>query len=114
MNCQCRKAALQLYLKPGHKIGRPAPLFVKIEQSRLEELKKQYGGNTTENTLNSGVNENLKTIEEAEQAVAVQGEKVRSLKAAKAEKSVIQDQVKILLSLKKAVEELRKKEAENH
>lgn len=102
-----RKPALQLYLKPGHKIGKPAPLFIKIEQSRLDELKKRYGGATQDNATNSNVS--AQSIDEAEKAVTAQGDKVRSLKAAKADKSIVQEQVKILLDLKKVVENLKNK-----
>jgi len=35
---------MSLLLQPGHKIGEPSPLFAKIEQSVIDELKKKYGG----------------------------------------------------------------------
>lgn len=31
-------------LAPGHRIGKPAPLFVKIEQQLVDELKQRFGG----------------------------------------------------------------------
>lgn len=31
-------------LPPGHKIGKPAPLFQKIENATIAELKKKYAG----------------------------------------------------------------------
>lgn len=31
-------------LPPGHKLGKPSPLFSKIEQAHVEELKKQFAG----------------------------------------------------------------------
>lgn len=104
-----RKPALQLYLKPGHKIGKPVPLFEKIEQSRLEELKKRYGGSQENSKQNTEQNLNIQSIEDAEKAVAAQGQKVRELKASKSEKVVIQKEVKTLLDLKKVLENLQKK-----
>lgn len=35
---------MALLLPPNHKIGTPSPLFVKIEQSKIDELKKKYSG----------------------------------------------------------------------
>lgn len=57
-----RKPALQLYLKPGHKIGKPVPLFEKIEQSRLEELKKRFGGSQENPKQTLEQNSNLQSI----------------------------------------------------
>lgn len=102
------KPALQLYMKEGHKIGKPAPLFDKIEQSRLDELKKRYGGQAKAKQT-SVQNINFQSIEDAEMAVAVQGNKVRSMKASKAEKSVVQDEVRVLLDLKKVLANLQNK-----
>lgn len=31
-------------LPSGHKIGKPAPLFTKIDLSQVEELKKKFAG----------------------------------------------------------------------
>lgn len=96
---------MQLYLKSGHKIGKPAPLFTKIEQQRLDELKKKYGGSqagSKDSTPSSATpTVALKTAKEAEAAVAAQGDVVRKLKASGAEKTDVQAQVNILLQLKK-------------
>lgn len=100
---------MQLYLQPGHKIGKPAPLFTKIEQDRLNELKKRYGGATQQNATSTPAN-TLQSVTDAEAAVAKQGDKVRSLKAAKAEKGIIQREVKILLALKTELENLKSKQ----
>lgn len=35
---------MNLFIPSGHKIGKPVPLFTKIEVAKLEELKKKYGG----------------------------------------------------------------------
>ncbi|KAL3997291.1 putative tRNA binding domain family protein [Acanthocheilonema viteae] len=32
------------FLKPGHKIGEPKPLFVKMEKSVIDNFKKKFGG----------------------------------------------------------------------
>lgn len=106
-----RKPALQLYLKSGHKIGKPAPLFAKIEQVRLDELKKRYGGSQSDNQKQQSktptADQTPKTVEEAEKSVAAQGDKVRALKASGAEKLIVQEQVKILLALKKQLADLQ-------
>lgn len=105
------KPALQIYLKPGHKIGKPAPLFVKIEQTRLDELKKRYGGsqsNTNETSKPAAASPTvLNSVQDAEQAIAAQGDKVRALKASGAEKPIVQEQVAILLALKKQLANLQ-------
>lgn len=66
---------MQLYLEPGHKIGKPAPLFTKIEQDRLNELKKRYGGAVQVVKATSSPANNIQSVADAEAAVAKQGEK---------------------------------------
>lgn len=104
-NLPRRKPALQLYLHPGHKIGKPAPLFTKIEQAGLDELKKKYGGNqqtdTTDSAKKPAATSALTSIKDAETAVAAQGDKVRALKASGAEKPIVTAEVGVLLALKK-------------
>lgn len=96
---------MQLYIKPGHKIGKPATLFVKIEQDRLTELKMQYGGSQFEaktkrpETQNHIGSTKILKKTELEAAIADQAEKVRKLKAS-VEKSVWQPELNKLLSLK--------------
>uniref|UniRef100_A0A0M3IYI7 Methionine--tRNA ligase, cytoplasmic n=1 Tax=Anisakis simplex TaxID=6269 RepID=A0A0M3IYI7_ANISI len=36
------------YLKIGHRIGKPEPLFAKMEKSLVEEFKRKFGGGGTE------------------------------------------------------------------
>lgn len=101
---------MSLLLKSGHKINKPTPLFTKIEQSRVDELKKKYGGSQDQRLARETKVEKSKffsTIEEAEKAVADQGEKVRKLKSSGVEKSIWQPEVNILLELKKQLEGLR-------
>lgn len=99
---------MRCYLKTGHKIGKPAPLFLKIEQQRLDELRSRYGGSQdSAQNGNSNAKETVfKSVQEAELAIKAQGDKIRDLKASKAEKSVIQPEVAILLSYKKQLEAL--------
>lgn len=97
-------------LPNGHKINKPAPLFTKIEQSVIDELKKKYGGVQQEKDSAKPKAEKSKlfnSVEEAEKAVTDQGLKVRELKASKAEKSVVQPEVTILLELKKQLANLQ-------
>lgn len=100
---------MQLYLQPGHKIGKPAPLFTKIEQERLNELKKRYAGANQDNASPTSAAK-VQSVADAEAAVAAQGEKVRTLKAAKAEKAIVQQEVNVLLALKKDLEALKTKQ----
>uniref|UniRef100_A0A6B2ECX7 Methionine--tRNA ligase, cytoplasmic n=1 Tax=Phlebotomus kandelakii TaxID=1109342 RepID=A0A6B2ECX7_9DIPT len=92
---------IRMWLKPGHRIGKPEPLFVKIESVRIEELKKKYAGPQVNGA--SPPKElppaNL-TVAELEIALAQQGDKVRLLKAS-AEKAIWQPEVERLLALKK-------------
>lgn len=104
-------------LCPGHRIGAVSPLFQKLEVDQIEALKKRFGGQQTtaqnaastqpaavpapaaaEVAVNGVDPEKAKQLT---QAVAEQGEKVRTLKAQKAEKAVITAEVAKLLDLKK-------------
>lgn len=89
---------MTMLLKPNHKIGKPAPLFAKIEQNVIDELKAKYGGPQEANgSPNKSAGE---SIEELTKAVNAQGEKVRALKSSGAAKTVWQPEVTILLDLK--------------
>lgn len=91
-------------------------MFTKIEQSRLDELKKKYGGAQQQQQLKQQSQNNtikivFKTIGEAEQGIAEQGEKVRQLKQANpTEKSVWQPAVLILLDYKKQLASLQQQQ----
>ncbi|VDK51953.1 unnamed protein product, partial [Cylicostephanus goldi] len=37
------------YLKPGHKIGTPRPLFTKMENAKIQEWKAKFGGSAVAN-----------------------------------------------------------------
>uniref|UniRef100_A0A672FFK5 Methionine--tRNA ligase, cytoplasmic n=1 Tax=Salarias fasciatus TaxID=181472 RepID=A0A672FFK5_SALFA len=100
-------------LNAGHRIGAVSPLFQKLEADQIEALKKRFGGQQVfdpaaavpEPTaaaevapLNAADPEKAKQLT---QAVADQGDKVRALKAQKADKAVITAEVAKLLDLKK-------------
>ncbi|XP_049882572.1 methionine--tRNA ligase, cytoplasmic [Pectinophora gossypiella] len=95
------KPGLIQYLPAGHVIGKPEPLFSKLEPERLEELKKKYAGTQNERAQQNGDVESNANVAELEAAVAAQGEKVRQLKASTKDKSVWQPEVAKLLELKK-------------
>lgn len=105
-----RKPQLSLLLKPGHKISKPVPLFTKIEQTTIDELKKKYGGVQQPKDAPKPKPEKSKlfnSVDEAERAVADQGIKVRDLKASGVEKAMWQPEVTILLELKKQLANLQ-------
>ncbi|KAK6634691.1 hypothetical protein RUM43_012093 [Polyplax serrata] len=98
----------RLFLTAGHKIGRPFPLFAKIESEQIEQLKAKYAGR--QGILNphpagdSGVD-----VASLEAAVAVQGNVVRKMKEAGQSKADWGPQVTILLDLKKKLAEAQEK-----
>lgn len=104
------KPQLSLLLPAGHKINKPVPLFTKIEQTTIDELKKKYGGVQQAKDAPKPKQEKSKlfhSVDEAEKAVADQGLKVRDLKASGVEKAVWQPEVTILLELKKQLANLQ-------
>lgn len=86
-------------------------MFAKIEQARLDELKKKYGGNQQADASNGPKEPEtpaaFTSIEDAESAVTAQGEKVRALKASGAEKAIVTAAVNVLLALKKQLAALQ-------
>lgn len=92
-------------LPSGHKLGKPEPLFNKIEMAKLEELKKQFSGKQQDSETVNGVAGDLATLE-AE--IAKQADKVRELKSSAADKSIWQPEVKILQDLKAKLEAAKK------
>ncbi len=92
-----RKPYIEQYFEAGHKIGKPSPLFAKIEATRLEELKQKYGGQQ-EVTVPA---QQYKSAADIEKAIQLQGEKVRTLKANKTEKPLLDPEIATLLKLKK-------------
>lgn len=100
---------MSLYFKPDHKIGKLTLLFTKIEQARLDELKQKYGGQ--QETASTTVPEQqYKSSVDFEKAIQLQGEKVRTLKANKTEKPLLDPEIAILLKLKKDLQAFLDKE----
>ncbi|KAK4884945.1 hypothetical protein RN001_001216 [Aquatica leii] len=90
-------------LASGHKLGKPSPLFNKIELSRVEELKKQFAGKQVTKSDTP-----TKDVSALEAAVTQQAEKVRVLKSSGVAKTVWQPEVDILIDLKKQLESAKK------
>ncbi|CAH2988176.1 unnamed protein product [Chilo suppressalis] len=89
------------YLPNGHVIGKPEPLFSKLEPDVLEKLKAKYAGTQNERANVNGVAKGSQSVEALEKAIAEQGDKVRKLKASTKDKAVWQPEVDRLLELKK-------------
>ena len=92
-----------LLLPPGHTIGSPSPLVEEIKPDTIARLKARYAGKQSERAGSESrpVGTGVPGAEELEVQVAQQGEKVRQLKTDKAEKAVIDTEIKKLLELKK-------------
>lgn len=103
-------------LSSGHRIGTVSPLFQKLEAEQIEALKKKFGGQQPKTTPPSAASSEPVVVptpvaetpgvdperaKQLTQAVAEQGDKVRALKAQKADKAVINAEVAKLLDLKK-------------
>ncbi|KAL3058358.1 hypothetical protein OYC64_010515 [Pagothenia borchgrevinki] len=113
-------------LSAGHRIGTVSPLFQKLEVDQIEALKKTFGGQQSDDEppkkkktaqsagspppaagpaaaaeVVAGIGADPEKAKQLTQAVAEQGEKVRELKAQKAEKAAITAEVAKLLDLKK-------------
>merc|ERR1711974_391530 len=90
--------ALHCILPAGHTIGTPSPLVEEIRPALVEQLKAKYQGKQSERGDPAKANAGI--IAELEAQVAAQGNKVREVKANKAEKSLVDAEVKLLLELK--------------
>jgi len=95
-----------MMLPPGHKIGEPSPLVEEIKAATIAQLKAKYAGKQADRkekeeapAAPAGQDKELAT--KLEKEVAEQGDKVRQLKTDKAEKAVIDVEVKKLIDLKK-------------
>uniref|UniRef100_A0A667XA99 Methionine--tRNA ligase, cytoplasmic n=1 Tax=Myripristis murdjan TaxID=586833 RepID=A0A667XA99_9TELE len=89
-------------LTAGHRIGTVSPLFQKLEADQIEALKKRFGGQQVFDLCfcQTQMYECDKCITPCH-LIYFQGDKVRTLKAQKAEKAVITAEVAMLLDLKK-------------
>ncbi|OWR49585.1 hypothetical protein KGM_210187 [Danaus plexippus plexippus] len=88
------------FLGPGHTINKPEPLFTKIEQQTVDELRRKYAGTQADRRKSNGDCKKLSAAE-LEAAISAQGEKVRKLKSSTKDKAVWQPEVDVLLALKK-------------
>uniref|UniRef100_U5EXD0 Methionine--tRNA ligase, cytoplasmic n=1 Tax=Corethrella appendiculata TaxID=1370023 RepID=U5EXD0_9DIPT len=109
VSISAEKSQLTVLLPTGHKIGKPVPLFTKIEITKIEELKKKYAGVQQPETPKTPIQKNkfFTSLQEAERAVNDQGAKVRRLKSSGVDKSIWQPEVNILLELKKQLTALQ-------
>merc|ERR1739844_347930 len=103
--------ALHCILPAGHTIGTPSPLVEEIKPALVEQLKAKYQGKQSERGDTAKAAEvaaapaakaEAGIIAELEAQVAAQGNKVREVKASKAEKSLVDAEVKLQLELKLA------------
>ncbi|XP_072745898.1 methionine--tRNA ligase, cytoplasmic [Anoplolepis gracilipes] len=92
-------------LPTWHKIGKPSPLFIKIEDQKVEMLRKKYAGQQETNNEMSANKTSNESVAFLEAAIAKQGNLVRELKV-KHDKNIWQPQVEILLDLKKKLNDL--------
>ncbi|KAF9410929.1 hypothetical protein BGZ76_005420 [Entomortierella beljakovae] len=105
---------------PGHVINKAEYLFKRIDEKQEDIWRAKYGGNSTaapeekkkkkksSKAAPAPVFQGEKPTEviELEKKIEEQGVKVRDLKAAKAEASVVQPEVQALLGLKKELTDL--------
>lgn len=80
----------------------------------MEKFRKLFGGNNTGEQEDKKLSEliaslSLKSVDEIAQIITEQGDKVRQLKAKKADKQIIEQEVKVLLALKKSHSEKNSK-----
>ncbi|KAJ8259435.1 hypothetical protein GJAV_G00169230 [Gymnothorax javanicus] len=103
-------------LPAGHRIGTVSPLFQKLEADQIEALRKRFGGQQSKAQSEATPSPNApasapvsaappaadhKRAQQLAQEVAQQGERVRALKAQKAEKGTVTAEVTKLLELKR-------------
>ncbi|KAF9353221.1 putative methionine--tRNA ligase, cytoplasmic protein rar1 [Mortierella sp. AD094] len=107
---------------PGHVINKAEYLFKRIDEKQEDIWRAKYGGNSTEpapedkkkkkKSASKAAAAPVFQGEKPEEVVALekkideQGAKVRDLKAAKAEATVVQPEVQTLLELKKELNDL--------
>ncbi|XP_004647061.1 methionine--tRNA ligase, cytoplasmic isoform X1 [Octodon degus] len=93
-------------LPAGHQIGTVSPLFQKLENDQIENLKQRFGGGQAKISPSLAVVETVTTagpqqIQTLMEEVTKQGNIVRELKAQKADKNQVAAEVAQLLDLKK-------------
>ncbi|CAG9858998.1 unnamed protein product [Phyllotreta striolata] len=93
-------------LPSGHKLEEPSPLFAKIEQAAIDELKRKFAGKQQSEAKNSTGNSS--EIKELEAEIAKQSAKVTYMKSKGEPKALWQPEVAILQGLNKKLESARK------
>ncbi|KAJ9599356.1 hypothetical protein L9F63_010177, partial [Diploptera punctata] len=88
-----------MLLPPRHKLGKPSPLFTKIEPAQVEQLKQQFSGRQKSRSPEANVRD-VTAIAKLSAAVTQQAELVRMLKTSGAARSIWQPHVAVLLELK--------------
>ncbi|KAK9300686.1 hypothetical protein QLX08_006719 [Tetragonisca angustula] len=88
-------------LPTGHKIGKPSPLFKKIEEKDVETLRKKYAGK--QDTTNSEEHGDVKSLDNA---IAELDTKVKELKAKHDKSGWPSKQVQIFVDLKNKLSDL--------
>ncbi|KAJ1160271.1 hypothetical protein NDU88_000773 [Pleurodeles waltl] len=101
-------------LPTGHRIGTVSPLFQKLENDQIEDLRKRFGGGQAKQEPKAeevkpaappvggpATSADPQRAKELTDAVMKQGTLVRELKTQKAEKSLVDVEVSKLLELKK-------------
>uniref|UniRef100_A0A8C9REJ4 Methionine--tRNA ligase, cytoplasmic n=1 Tax=Scleropages formosus TaxID=113540 RepID=A0A8C9REJ4_SCLFO len=92
-------------LPAGHRIGTISPLFQKLEAEQIESLKRRFGGQQDEELRTDYKHAACSTSRSRSWWLTLvllfQGDRVRALKAQKAEKTLITAEVAKLLQLKK-------------
>ncbi|XP_036025428.1 methionine--tRNA ligase, cytoplasmic isoform X2 [Onychomys torridus] len=93
-------------LPAGHRIGTVSPLFQKLENDQIENLRQRFGGGQAKGSPKPAAVEVVTTagppqIQMLMEEVTKQGNIVRELKAQKADKNQVAAEVTKLLDLKK-------------
>ncbi|XP_076766994.1 methionyl-tRNA synthetase 1 [Xylocopa sonorina] len=88
-------------LPPEHKIGKPSPLFKKIEDKDVEALRKKYSGK--QESANNGEHRDVKSLDSA---IAELDNKVKELKAKHDKSGWQSSQIQIFTDLKKKLSDL--------
>lgn len=112
------ESKFSLLLKPGHQLGKPSPLFIKIEVSKIEKLRDQFSGRQKSKTPDGqnvspkpdsgdSISSEYTDVASLEAAVTAQGEIVRKLKESGADRSQWQPELTKLLELKKQLSKLK-------
>lgn len=104
--CRILATSFICTLPAGHRIGTVSPLFQKLENDQIENLRQRFGGGQAKGSPKPAVVEAVTTagsqdIQVLVDEVTKQGNIVRDLKAQKADKNQVAAEVAKLLDLKK-------------